>query len=290
MAVGADVLAAPLARPAALSLINSANTPTAEQIGGRWQLGVEFRPDACTGGDVYDASCNPAPVDWDAITRPSTELADPFYVRAWDVCSTFGGAEAEQQAEYEARARRLLDKCKSKQAGRELWTGNANMANGRRLTDLGSDTVTSGPTAPLTALAFLEQALADGTCGERGMIHASRGLVTQWAGLGNTVLRREGGLLLTVHDTIVVSEAGYDGSGPGGVPAVDGSVWAYATGLITVLMDSVEVWPGTYADAVDRDTNTVRIVAQQLMVPLWDGCAHFAAEVDVDVPLVGGAS
>lgn len=275
----------PRRRPAALSLVNSAITPDADSE--RWELGFDFSPEACGDADVADP-CQSSPRV--PTVRPASLHWEPFVVWAADQCSAFGWAVAN----YEERARRLLERCESKQIARELWRGDLAQDRGwanKRLADPASDEVTDGATPVIDALACLEQFLAECGCGEQGMIHATPQLVTHWAALGQSVLRREGGLLLTIHDTIVVTDAGYDGSGPDGEdPAVTGVQWAYATSMVTVRRGPVATLPGSLAEALDREDNTVAYYAERPAISYWDGCCLGAAEVDLAPCTIGGAS
>lgn len=284
----------PIPRPATLSLVNAALTPdqaaSVDGVGTRWELGYRFQPEACTGAWVEDP-CNVEPRVIE--DRPAIVEVEPFQVVAGDRCSSFGFLAED----YQGRAQRLLQRQQSNQIAHELWTGELAATAGWPNPSLvgsgvpaeGPDVLTNGPSSVIAALACLEQYLAVCGGGARGMIHATPQLVTQWAALGNSVLRREGGQLLTIHDTIVVSDGGYDGSGPGNVPASN-SQWAYATGLVTVEMAPIEVVPDNINQALDRATNTIEFFAQRAATASWDTCCHGAAEVDLAVCLVGGAS
>ena len=157
-----------------------------------------------------------------------------------------------------------------------------------RLASPTADVVTPGATAtPQVALRCLEAALADCACGARGMIHAPRQLVSAWSQDG--LVRHEGGTILTINDTIVVSGAGYDGSSPDGEPATSGSVWAYATGIVTVRLSPVVVTPSTIEQALDRSVNTIEYRAERMAAAYWDSCCLFAAETDLELCLIGGS-
>lgn len=270
----------PPTSPARFGLVAAAQNP--DGAGERWEDGYAFAPDTCSFGGVDDP-CNigtRTPPE-----RPGIVESEPFLVWASDECSTFGFAAED----YQARARRLLERCQSKMIAAELWDGEMAASAGwpnKALIDSTSDTVTNGGVTPAVALGSLEQYLADVYCG-RGMIHASPQLVTAWA--AESLVRREGSLLLTILDTIVVTDGGYSGDGPGGV-AAGATQWAYATGLVAVRLGPVSVVPGSFSEAVDRATNTVRFYAERPASAVWDGCAHGAAEVTLAVPLVAGVS
>lgn len=284
----------PQPQAARLSLINSmpvldeaASSDENAAVQARWQDEYSFIPEACSDAHVADP-CEPEIREPDP--RPDVVDTKPFVVWAADRCR----AQEYQVADYPARARRLLERCQSKQIAHELWEGTQAQASGwpnRFLAMSDADTVTTEPSGIVDTLACLEQALADCGCGSRGMIHATRQVVTHWTALGNSVLRREGGLLLTVHDTIVVSDAGYTGTGPNGEPA-GSSVWAYATGIVAGRLSAIDIVPSPemLADAMDRGINEVAFFAQREASVFWDACCHFAAEVDLATCAVGGVS
>lgn len=275
--------------PAAqLSLVNSSSVAgDGAPSDDRWFVGnrgFEFQPEACSGGwienpcDVAQRSALP--------DRPSKLRVMPFEVVTGDRCSTFGW----QEAEYQRRAQDLLERCESTLISRELWEGMLAQSEGWNdnlyLASPTSDTVTDAPAGVIDVLACLEQGLAECGCGVQGMIHATRQLVTHWAALGPSVLRLENGILRTVHGTIVVSDAGYTGTGPNGETD---AVWAYATGMVHVLRGPVTVTPDTLT-GVWSDVNDLEFYASRPAAYAWDGCCHLAAEADLAPCLIGGAS
>lgn len=279
---------APRRVPPPLRLLTSGVLPEDQAEGtdeSRWELGFEFERESCGDAETFDPC---APGSFTPERNTAQIEYEPFGVRAGESCSAFGFS----QRDYEGRARRLLEACESKQIANEFWTGDLATERAwpnRFLADTDSDVVTDGPTAVIDVLACLEQGLAECACGTRGMIHATPQLVTHWAALGNSVLRREGGLLLTIHDTIVVTDAGYDGSGPSG-QAAGASQWAYATGLVTVRRSPIIITPGDISQALTRTVNTIEYTAQRLAAVTWDGCCHLAAQADLEVCLIGGVS
>jgi hypothetical protein len=257
----------------------------------RWAgaSGWGFSPDGCDVGDVEDpcqVSTRTAP------DRGATVEGQAFAVWASDRCSVIDyGGNADEIAE---RARRQLAAIESKRIASELWRGDLATAQGWPnpfLASLDNDVVTVGASSPTVALACLEQYLGECSGGARGMVHATRQVVTHWNAL--SLLRREGGLMLTINDTIVVPDAGYDGSGPppgpgqDPTPAADGSIWAYATSLVQVRLGPVEV--SDPMQVVDRDVNDYVVFAQRLAAVSWDTCCWAAAEVSLSICGVGGA-
>ena len=262
----------------------------------RWEDGFAFEPEACEGGGVFDPCA--VGIDLTPPAGPGVIEVEPFGVWAGDRCSTFGRTERD----WAGRARRLLEAAQSKHLGRELWRGDLARDAGwpnKYLAQHTAQVLNGSPQTPEDALALLEQGLADCLAGGIGMIHATRQLVTLWSYRG--ALRFDGGQILTINGTRVVSEAGYDGSGPaadaGSAPAAagPGSVWAYGTGLVTVRLGAIETQPGSledaraWAQATDRRTNDVQVVATRQVAYDYPPCCHVAVEVDIDPPASGGS-
>lgn len=250
----------------------------------RWGNGLSFNPEGCDAAGVYDP-CIAAPnLNTAADSDRGVIETDPFVVWASDKCSSFDG-----ERDWRGRAERALNACVSMQVAHELWTGDLSTARGfgnRFLAGQDSDVVASG--ANLTsALACLEQGLSQCACGQQGMIHATPQVVTHWNALG--LVRREGQRILTVLDTIVVPDAGYDGSGQYGQNAADGSIWAYATGMVEVRLGPVQVFAREPGEQIDRTNNTRIAIAQRMAAVSWDGCCHLAAEIDLSTCGVGGS-
>lgn len=206
MARKAPVRARPLLPPR-VGLIPTADV--LQEATDRWEAGFGWQPEGCGSSGRFDP-CGPGGVLFEADPVASLEYV-PFGVVAGEVCSTFGWEERE----WQARAQRLLDACESQQVEAELWRGDIARAGGYPNAFLASaDAEVIGNTQhdPMDALALLEGGIAGCVCNGNGWIHASRTVTSIWSRTG--ALRREGKLLLTALDTVVVPGAGYDGSGP----------------------------------------------------------------------------
>lgn len=261
--------------PPRVGLVASARTVT--EPDERWTNGFTWAPENCVDAYVEDP----------CVTRTSGKIIgensdvstfEPYVIWTGDKCSPF------QERDYKGRAQRLLQACESKQIEKEFWAGAQAQTSGwtgNRYLAQATDILTGNAVAPIDALACLEQYLADCGCGGSGMIHATRATVIMWSQMG--VLMREGNLITTINGTIVVPGAGYDGSGPQGVPAADGSVWAYATGLVEVRRSTILVIPDTYAEALDRAHNTIEFRAERMGAATWDGCCLGAVIADIPV-------
>lgn len=247
-----------------------------------------FGPEACGASGVLSVDACLVSDSKTIGDNPATVEAWAFDVWAGDKCSPW-----EIGRDWRGRARRQLAATLSYQVAHELWTGDMAVAMAGSpnpyLASLDSDVLTDGPTSPTDALAVLEYGLGQCTKGSRGVIHASRHTATYWAQLG--LLRREGAQLLTFLDTIVVADAGYDGSGPEGQAAVDGSQWAYASGIPIVRLGPERLVPDgdDLGPALDRSTNLVEYRAERRAAVAWDGCCHLAAELDLGWADIGGA-
>lgn len=299
------------ASPPTVGLIASARMP--DDQGARWQGGFAYAPENCAGGGPIDP-CYTAPIllldeEIRAAVNPYYNPGNPggadpggsragvgsktlpsnipvvqfqpIILVAGDTCSPW-----ERDRDYQGRARRLLLADQSRQLAREFWRGDvAQAANARGaawpnrwLADNANvDVVTSAPATPVDALACLEDALA--ACSpQRGMIHCTYGTLVHWKLLGG--VERVGQQMVTPNNTIVVADAGYDGSGPHGQPPSTGSVWAYATDMVDVRLDEIQVYPDEDAQALDRAANTFAFRAERLAAATWAGCCHAAAEIN----------
>jgi hypothetical protein len=286
---------APQARPPRYGLLAAA--PTVDDgdlraLAGGW----EYQPEACglSGRDSIACAGNVAAMD-PSGQRPGIIEGDPIWLWAGDECSTFGFAARD----WQGRARRQLAATESYELAAELWDGTVATADGLAnpfLASAGanSDTVTNGAADPVDALACIEQGLAELLRGQQGMVHVTPQLLTHLRAAD--AVAREGTVWTTTMGHIVVADAGYSGAGPGGA-AAGASQWAYGTSMIQVRLGPIEVIPGSLDDArnlaaaMDRSVNDIVVLAGRLAGLQWaNDCAHVAAQVDLGVCLVGGAS
>lgn len=280
-----QTVAAPPALPPLYGLVIGA--PAIENIPDDvWGGGGVFAPEGCGNAGRLALSCLGATGARTPAANTANVEFDPFLVWASDKCSTLGFMARD----FDGRARRQLAASESFQIAEELWTGELSIAQGldnRYLVDATSDTVTDSATSATAALSRLVAALGQALRGQTGMIHVTPQVLVHLAGLD--LVYRDGNIWRTPMGHRVIADDGYDGSGPGGVPATT-SQWMYATSTIRVARGPVEV-PGTFNENVDPYQNSVVIYAQRMAAYEWSNvCAHFAAEVDIDPPLVGAPS
>lgn len=288
------VVPAPPVRPPAYGLIAAA--PVVEDPDMRWAGGWEFQPEGCGIGGRDSIVCAGNTGVMDPERGPAIAVGDPVWIWAGDACSTFGTAERD----WMGRARRQLAAIESFELASELWDGTITVADGldnRYLAGPGadSDTVTDGPSSPVTALACVEGALAVALHGAQGMIHVTNQLLTYL--VGSQLVTRQGNLLVSPNGHIVVADAGYSGDGPGGGAATTAYQWIYGTPIIQVRLGPVELIPGSLDDArqlaaaMDRAVNDIVVLAGRVAGFQWSSeCAHIAAQVNVGICLTGGAS
>lgn len=286
-----QAIAAVPATPPRYGLLVAANVVVDEE---RWQAGIEWAPENCAGGGAIGVDCFGSTPDMPVPDEnPGIASADPFVVWGADKCSTIGW----QARDYEGRARRMLEATQSFSVAREFWDGAITLADSlinTPLTDAAADTVTAaaGPVGIVEALGLLDGALGECGKGRRGMIHmTTQAFVHARAAYA---VELAGQVWITPNGTVVVADAGYTGSGPNGEDP-GATQWMYATSMVQVRLSPVDIIPGSLGEAramreAMDNANTVRIRAQRLALVQWDQCCHLAAQVDIDAPLVGGAS
>lgn len=273
-----------LARPPRYGIVASAPVLT----DGRWEDGFVFLPDDGDGDATTRTGAGGSALIDPADYTGGLVDGEPFIIWEGDTNSAMDIVRRD----WDARLLRRLNAHRSFRIGTELWRGTLGLVN-RSLTDPASDTLTDSPAAPVAALACIEDAL--GTCGkgQPGMVHMTTGMLTHLAAAGAVTLA--GQQWMTPNGHLVVPDAGYTGSGPGDVTDY-GSQWMYGSDLIALRLSDVQVIPGSYADArslaqsMNRRLNSIVAWAQQLVAWQWSETCHVAAEVDVPLCAVGGAS
>lgn len=255
--------------------------------GEQWEDGFKFQPEQCGQSGVSSLDCGTIAEDFDTGTRPTEQVADPWIVWAGDECSTFG----YQARDWVGRATRQLVASRSYQIAREVWHGNLGLDN-VPLVDSASITVSADAMSARKGLACLEAALGDCSQGTIGLIHMSPQVLTELAGLGNTI-RLDGTSWVTPNGHVIIPDAGYDGSPPDGIAVDADSQWIYGTTMMALRASEVVVNPPSAEDAMaqmDRTVNTATVFASQLVAYQWDNCCHFAAQVAVPPCQLGAGS
>lgn len=284
---------APAVQPPRYGLLASARTT--EETSAAMGAGITWVPRMCgvSGRDAIDCFGSTASRALDVERPPDANESIPFAVWTAIECS----APWSQGLDFLGEVREQLAATESYEVANELWTGDLASTDAENdtfyLASTASDTLTNGGVAPIAALACLEQGLAQCAKGRRGMIHLTPQLLVQLMAL--RAVTQAGGLYLSPLGNIVVPDAGYDGSGPDG-SAAGATQWAYATGMVSVRLGVVQTYPESLLTdegltiAMDIGDNTERAWAQRTALYQVDDCCHLAAEVDLPVCLVGGAS
>lgn len=252
-----------------------------------WAGGLVFEAMSCETVAPRALGCDidPTPAPKAAADNPGNVPYEPFLVMGADKCSTMDRTRNRRE-----RARLQLLATESWQIAREVWEGavarsvNPDLPNAY-LASSTTDVLDATPVGYVSALAELEAALLDCMHGARGMIHASPYTLTLWAEAG-LVRTTDQGIILTTLDTIVVADAGYTGSGPGGDPGdppepadLAVSAWAYGTGLVHLRRGLIyEV--GDETSQIDRATNTWEVFVERPVAAYWSPCCQLGINVD----------
>jgi hypothetical protein len=264
------VVAAPRATIPPHSLIRAAVTNLDGEPG--WERGLTYAPET-PGGYRALAACTAAEFDDLEATAPTPVVDyEPWELHVEHPCHTTFGLDRPYLEEQLGRA---LDATESYAIARELWNGDltrgSDDADGEPLPNLSlvdGPTVLNGgaPVRPRLALGLLEKAVGDALRGSIAYLHTDR-VVQQFLGHD---LTRDGNLITTRVGNLVVADAGYPGTGPGGVTPADGVGWLYGTGPVVVRRSTVfPAFPD--AQTIDTRNNSITL----------DRAAHFAVAVDL---------
>jgi hypothetical protein len=239
---------------------------------------------------VTGAGDIPQPSEKSGTVDVSTRAANPFTVYTRFDCSPIGYT-TEDFARIGAAA---LAQSESWRVENSVWTGLADDqpvvfphlsadtaavdAQGYTLQLVTSVPVT-GAVDVATGLGLLEKDLADCHNGV-GVIHVPVKLLPTLDAHG--LVRDRNGILRTLNGNIVAVGAGYPGTSPAGVDPGVGESWMYATGPMFLYRSQVRVLP--YRDSLNRNTNTVEMLAERTYVVGWD-CCQSGVLIDMGVPV-----
>lgn len=237
----------------------------------RFGSGTSSDSSPCPSIDVED------PCDASAVVPLVCSDGAVLEAQPWAARVCMSRTNLDQFVDLDAKVRGLLSVCEHEALGTEFWSGTQSRASTWGNPYLTSDGSTEVGTALSVAqgLADMEQALIECACGAQSMIHAAANVVSLWSSLG--MVTRQGGIIQTVLGTIVVTDPGYDGSGPqpGAAPASATSSWIYGTLLVDAHLGAVKV-----TDGYDEELNDHVTCANRLMVARFESCCHLRAEVD----------
>lgn len=261
-----------------------------------WQHGIKYETLCASSSSTYDEClvvsgtgvAPAAPPEKAATAEIMLRGATPFTVYAEVDCSAPGFWDRAEESVLG-----IISQSEQRAVENALWTGRVqgahvvhpHLASNAELyddaisptgTDVLLDTaasiVVSGVGA-VSSLGALEDALADCYDGV-GVIHIPRSLVYELTNINAITL--VDGKYVTANGNIVVVGSGYPGTAPDGT----GTEWMYATGAMMIYRSVVRVFRPR--DSIERDTNTVRAIAEITYVIGWD-CCHLAASIAAEV-------
>lgn len=245
--------------------------------------GVTYQPNTADPGQAFDL-CTPL----DEIEYPDEGAVswEAWGQEASSQCFTGSTTQAEQ----EARALQRYNAQISHMVESTFWTGElplggdsfagAGMPNRPLASSLATNLTGSAAVGIVTGFNFAIEYLADTVGGLRGMIHVPYKLLP-YLSFYNTVIRDGFNLFTSLADHIVVAGTGYNGNGPGNVPAAGGRTWIYVTTPVRAFASQPNV-----RSALDRTGNLNRwgAIAFGIALAEWDLQAHAAIQVCIPDP------
>lgn len=256
----------------------------ADQI-ARWENGVAvypFPPDDPTVHDSCATGTFREKPDGDVIGIPEFGAMCVVLAETCSSAGIFGAGISNEEAQrrFVARANAALAAIESKAVETEFMDGLV-IGNNPHLGD-GEGSFPAGNTAldVVEGFAYLEQEIADS--GRAGVLHISPAVAIRASSV-NLLHEDRAGLLRTINGTLVVVGDGYVGhsSPDGGHTAASATQqWVYATGPVEARRSEITQLPGSLAEALDRETNTVTYRVERYYVVTWDTVVQSAVRID----------
>lgn len=244
----------------------------------RWVGGFSWRPETCFQGQTLPV-CGTEPGTPQGSTDGGLAYYLPVGLRAEFVCANRYGLNP---AEENARVQRQLEAATSYLLAQELWLGTAtqagayttpqtNPANNGYLTDGGAQVI-AGEFEPLEALGLLEETARAALLGQLVHLHVPLVLLPTFG----QILTSVNGTLYTPSGSKVISDPGYDGSGPADDATTPGHVWMFATSPVQVRLGGIYTY-----DVPTVGNNTRQFVAERPAAASYDPCGHFGIAVSL---------
>lgn len=275
------VIPAPKAVPSPFGLFGVADVTRPGAGDEHWAGGFSAETELCSFNSSIVDICGGPDVPVVVASGEMFRDVSPFGIKAIDECLTPGWTVQDRRA----RVLRQLELVTQKAVERELWNGTYSIqaANSNLyLSKTGAaEVISSAAVSPRTGLALLQQAFANCGVGVQGIVHVTKSTAEV---LGDSLsLDRDKGDAHTRAGNLVAIGNGYDGRGPGDlVPPTDPMiVWMYMTGPVSVRLGPAEMVTPSEVEALDIRTNVMRYVALRPASVSWDGCCHFAVQVDI---------
>lgn len=274
------VVVAPRATVPPHSLIRAAVTNVDGEQG--WERGLTYAPETPGG---YRAFTRCSDATYDDLPSGPTPVVDyePWELQVEHPCDTTLGYD---RVDLDEQLRRALEATESYAIARELWQGDLTRAaedagditEEQRNLALVIDPVVlnaGDPVPAKRALGIIEAAVGHALRGQQAYLHVGREAQPFVPDLA-----RDGNLLTTRVGNLVVSDAGYPGTAPGGAAPAAGVGWLYATGPVVVRRSPV--FPADPDSAViDTRTNRLTLRTGRVVAATFDRSAHFAIPVDL---------
>lgn len=275
------VIPAPKAVPAPYGLFSVADVTKVSASDEHWVGGFDQESELCSLNASIVDPCGAPDIPVVVADGDMSHKVMPFGIKAIDECFTQGWTVQDRKA----RVIRQLELVTQKAVERELWNGTSAIQGGNDNLYLSKDgaaeVVSSAVISPRTGIALLQQAFANCGVGGQGVLHMPVSAVEM---LGDHMDQDPSkGNILTWGGNKVAVGSGYDGRGPGDLvpPTNPLIVWIYMTGPISVRLGPNELVTPSEVEALDTRTNIMRYVALRPASVDWDGCCHFAVQVDL---------
>ena len=259
------------------SLVRSANTGLDGEEG--WERGLAYLPEA-VGGYAALPGCSAASINQEIDLPPVVEYV-PWELQVEEPCHT---TFAYDEAAVTARLERVTNAIESYAIARELMTGELARADDTAGGDMGvnvylakdPEVVAAAPVSPARAIGLLEEAAGDALHGQQATIHVPR---VARPYLWSTGTQQQGYLFLTSIGSLLISDAGYVNTAPGGAAPADGVGWIYATGPTVVRRSPLTMYATEPGQTVDPRTNSITRRANKRVAAHFDTRALFACPV-----------
>lgn len=249
----------------------------------RWVNGMVWRPETCFKARTQSVCTSDVQADQGGADGDLAYYR-PVGLHTETVCTTRVNVPDEDQA----RARRQLTAASSYLLARELWLGEMTQAEAydtptgdTGLTNAylasAAANVVAGTPDPIEALGLLEEAATRAADGQDVHLHVPRVLMPQYG----QILERTGRQLRTQTGALVISDAGYTGSGPAGQAESLTAVWMYATAPVQVRLSDIDI-----ITVPDYRENLRLVLAERAGAATFDPCVHFAISVTLPGSIV----
>jgi hypothetical protein len=214
-------------------------------------------------------SRNPVHTIYDSTGSDTIETNIAFGITVDKACSTIGSTLEERNKE----ASDALEVITGKAVEHILWNGCAAPVSGPFYLTNGNAVDAGSAGSVMEGLALLEDALADCSMGEQGIIHMSKGTASAF---GSVILQEREGHLETLAGTHIAAGVGYSG-----LDQSEAKTFMYATGPITVHLSPVTTVVDKVANGFDSSDNTLLVRAERFGAFTFASDCLFSVQVDL---------